>query len=209
MAASPASIRALLQSGALRWSSSVPSRAPGVFGLAELQGRLAELSGHGRLTAAVRLVHDAQRLGEPAVWLCAPGATFHPPDLAANGVDLAALPVVRAPELRALLRAADRVLRAGAFGLVVLDCDGLADADLPLPAQVRLAGLALQHDAALVCLVEHAGTVRGSLVSLRADCARRRTAPGEFECVLRVAKDKRRGRGWQTVEACHGAAGLR
>src|SRR5206468_10846817 len=48
-----------------------------------------------------------------------------------------------------LARAAERLLRSGAFGLVVLD---LAGADLNMAIQGRLVTLAQSHDAAVVCL---------------------------------------------------------
>src|SRR5512143_2066759 len=68
---------------------------------ADLAGRIVELSGTGAaasLTFAVALVLDAQRRGGVAAWVTARESSFFPPDAAGNGVDLAALPVVRVPE---------------------------------------------------------------------------------------------------------------
>src|SRR5689334_3058740 len=90
----------------------------------QLGGRLVELSAQGAvatLTCAVGLVLEAQVQAEPVAWIAIAGTSFYPPDLADSGVDLAALVVVRAPELLAGVRAAERLLRSGAFGLVVLD----------------------------------------------------------------------------------------
>jgi recombination protein RecA len=214
------SLRDLLARGAIRWSSSVPAPALAPRpdgGFAELRGRLVELCGEGATaltTFAVGLVRQAQRAREPAAWLCCArngsDATFFPPDVAAAGVDLAALAVVRVPALGKALEAADCLLRSGGFGPVVLD---LAAAEpVPLAAQTRLSGLARQHDAALVCLSRirsGGGSAFGSLASLRAESRRRRVDDGVFECALHVVKDKRRGRLWQHTELCDGALGLR
>src|SRR5512134_1003926 len=90
----------------------------------QLGGRLVELSAIGAvatLTCAVGLVLEAQQQGEPVAWIAITGTSFYPPDLADSGVDLAALIVVRAPELLAGVRATERLVRSGAFGLAVVD----------------------------------------------------------------------------------------
>ena len=107
---------------------------------AQLAGRLCELSslpGTALLTAAFRLVLDAQLEGEPAAWITATPDTFFAPDAAESGVDLDALVVIRDPDARAAARAADRVLRSGGFGLIVMDL--YADSRISVPLQVRLA----------------------------------------------------------------------
>src|SRR6185503_11689 len=105
-----------------------------------------ELSAAGpvaTLTCATGLVLEAQEAAEPVAWIAiaggaaqergsaghryggsgfaVAGASFYPPDLADSGVDLDALVVVHAPGGLAGVRAAERLLRSGAFGLVVLD----------------------------------------------------------------------------------------
>ncbi len=97
------------------------------WGLAALRGRLVELSARGAtatLTTAMELVVEAQTQREPVAWLTLANGTFYPPDVAECGVDLAALVVVRAPDATAAARAAERILRSGAFGLVVIDLAG-------------------------------------------------------------------------------------
>lgn len=185
--------------------------APARFCREQLAGRLVELSGIGAvatLSAAVGLVIDAQVAGEPVAWISLPPTSFYPPDLADSGVDLDALVVVRAPEAVAAARAAERLLRSGAFGLVVLDLG--ADADVPMAHQGRLVSLAQQHDAAIVCLTEKATDAAslGSLVSLRVEALRQRGDDG-FLCTVRAVKDKRRGPGWTYPEVLHAPAGLR
>jgi recombination protein RecA len=177
----------------------------------QLGGRLVELSGTGAvatLTCAVGLVLEAQEQAEPVGWIAIAGASFYPPDLADSGVDLAALVVVRAPELLAGVRAAERLLRSGAFGLIVLDLG--RDAELPMTHQGRLVGLAQQHDAAIVCLTAKPADAAslGSLVSLRAEAIRRRDVDG-YRCTIRALKDKQRGPGWTSALAFRGPAGLR
>ncbi len=182
--------------------------------LDELSGRLTEVSGQGAvasLTAAVTLVVEAQDRGEPAAWLTLATASFYPPDLAEAGVDLDALVVVRGPEPVVLARAADRLLRSGGFGLVVIDL-GPAGAAVELPIAVtgRLLGLAQHHAAALVVITDKPLTTPslGSMVSLRAEAMRERGADG-FRVAVRAHKDKRRGPGWHEVATVRGPAGLR
>lgn len=177
---------------------------------AELGGRLVEISAMGSaaaLTAAVGVVLEAQTEGEPVAWVALSGSTFYPPDLADSGVDLEAMVVVRAANVPAAGKAADRLLRSGAFGLVVIDLG--RDAQLPLPLQGRLVGLAQRHDAALLCLTEKPADAAslGSMVSLRAEAARRRNGE-RFGVTIRALKDKRRGPGWAHDEPVKGPAGL-
>ncbi|MEB3221081.1 MAG: recombinase A [Candidatus Sericytochromatia bacterium] len=173
--------------------------------LATLQGRLTELrAGQGAHAWALRLVWQAQRVGEPAAWLAPGDRVFFPPDAAAGGIDLAALPVVRLAEPVARLRATDLLLRSGAFGLLVLDWEGA-----PAPSGhvvSRLVGLAQAHGTALVCLVGAAGW--GPLVSARLEASWRREAPGRYRCEVRALKDRRAGPGWREEVVFDGPDGL-
>ena len=186
---------------------------PARWDLPELEGRLVEISGEGAsaaLTCAFGLVVEAQGRGENAAWISARRDGFFPPDAAAGGVDLGALPVVSTAGVLAAGRAASHLLRSGAFGLVVLDLG--EGAELPAPLLSRLTGLAQRHGAVLLALTDKGGETPslGSLVSLRAE-ARREELPGGggFRCELVILKDKRRGPGARFVEVCHGPAGLR
>ena len=177
----------------------------------ELAGRLCELSAGADgalLSAAMSVVRDAQLHGDPVAWVTATAATFYPPDAAACGVDLSALIVVRtAGNVRTAGRAADVLLRSGAYGLVVLDLG--TSAALPAPLQGRLVQLALKHDAAVLCLTDksaHEASL-GSLVSLRGE-ARRKRVGESFACIISTLKDKRRGPGWTTEEQRRGPDGL-
>ncbi|MBI2091106.1 MAG: recombinase A [Deltaproteobacteria bacterium] len=181
---------------------------PKPWALAEVAGRLAEISGSGAtaaLTLAFGLVLEGQRQGELVGWVTTAESSFYPPDTAQEGVDLDALVVVRVPA-QAIPRAGEKLLRSGAFGLVALD---IGATDIPMPLQSRLSALALQHHTALVCLTEKGSREPslGSLVSLRVDAERRR-ASDRFACELKVLKDKRRGPTWTQTEPCCGPAGL-
>lgn len=159
-------------------------------------GRLIELTGDAAsatLTAAVSLVIHAQRAGEPAVWIQPEGGTLYPPDLAANGVDLSTLVVVHVPGragMHGLARAAELLLRSGAFGLAVIDLSGgvpRGDA-----WQGRLASLARQHEASVVVLRESSDgdSSLGPMITMRISATRERRSPGKFAVAYRILKDK-------------------
>ena len=205
---------ALIQGHSLERGASLlkaKAECPG-FSLATFAGRFAEISSDAAgapLTLTFRLVLEAQRKGEPVAWIGRRECPFFPPDVADAGVDLGALPVVWAPDALAAARAADLLLRSGAFGLVVVDLG--ARARLAIPAQTRLAGLAKQHDVALVLLTEKDGgrASLGSLVSLRAHAVRVGHDAEQYRCEARALKDKRRGPGWRHAEVFRGPDGLR
>lgn len=176
-----------------------------------LSGRLIEISGVGAvasLTSAFGLVLDAQMRAEPVAWITLPETSFYPPDAADSGIDLDALAVVCVPGAQEGARAAERLLRSGAFGLIVLDLG--RDARVPTALQGRLVSLAKRHDTALVCLTDKPRDAAslGSLVSLRAEVVREKHGD-QFSCKLDVLKDKNRGPGWSHSEVVRGPAGLR
>jgi recombination protein RecA len=154
-----------------------PTIAPG--GTAPLwqlfaPGQLVELSGRapGKLSAVVRLIARAQAEQEPVAWVgLRDGACFYPPDFARAGVDLAALAVVRLSDSEgphAVVRAAEVLLRSGAFGLVIIDlAHGVPKGELSW--QARLSGLLRRHDARAVVLTESSReqSSLGPLVSMR------------------------------------------
>jgi hypothetical protein len=211
-------VRATQRDGAEPWS------------LDGLRGRLVELSGaaaSATLTAAFGVVLEVQQAGEPAAWITSADASFYPPDATASGVDLAALVVVRFAEpvadrfLVAAVRAGERLLRSGGFGLVVIDltsatlqattADGDAGhCDLPLSAaaQGRLVSLAQTHDAAIVCVTakaDDAGSL-GSLVSLHV-AALRTLGERDPAVTLHALKDKRHGPRWSRRVKARGPLG--
>lgn len=218
--------------GSLHDVSTEVLRPEEPWSLEYLAGRLVELEAGGNaaaLTLACKVIIDAQQCGEPVAWITAAddrSGVFYPPDVYDNGVDLAALPVVRVPETIAAFSAADLLLRSAGFGLIVTDLG--APQAVAATVLARLAGLARRHRTALLFLTRPSGErplsptgVRttaddatyagslGSLISLHVRCLRQRTGPDRFRCGLVALKDKHRGPGWQYTELCRGASGLR
>lgn len=183
---------------------------PALWRLSEVAGRLVEVSSStaaAALTLTFTLIGQAQALGEPVGWVTLAEHSFYPPDVAQGGTDLAALVVIRLACADSIPRAGEKLLRSGGFGMVVLD---LGAADIPMPLQTRLTGLAHHHHTALICLTEkNSGAFSlGSLVSLRAHAEKKRVEGNRFACALRVLKDKRRGPTWNYEELYSGPAGL-
>jgi hypothetical protein len=206
---------------ALQWAEGRMeglAEAPGVeLGQLAGPGRLVEISGVGasaRHTTAVALVRQAQLEGETTVWVQPAGGPLYPPDLAESGVDLAALVVVHVPEDRGqvgLARAAELLLRSGAYGLCVVDLSvleatcpsGQEHSDMSVkPArpprlkgsawQARLAALARMHHSRVVVLTRAAvdRASLGPMVGLRIDPRRERRASGLFAVRPEVIKHK-------------------
>lgn len=213
--------------------ASAPSAAQGKpsprlprWSLDELSSRLVELSswrGGGSLSLAFELVREAQARGELAAWVGGRESSFFPPDVAAAGIDLESLVVLRLPREQDLAAAADGLARSGAFALIVLDLAGAAptatptatvpkaSGHLPAAAQSRLLGLAQKHAMAVLCLTDkpRESASLSSLVSLRGEARLRRLGPHRFECELSILKDKRRSRPWRHLGARRGTPGLR
>lgn len=207
---------------------SPPPAPKGFWSLAELSGRLVEISSHrgaATLTTAFGLVLEAQRNEEPVSWVTLEHSTFFPPDVADMGVYLESLAVVRLADPHAAMRATVQLTRSGGFGLIIFDL-GPADIlealsssrsthrlhrkkKLSTPLLTKLVGLAQKNDTAVVFLTEkprHASSL-SSLISLRVETRRGQGSPCDVE--LFVLKDKRRGPGRSFHEAYRAPAGLR
>jgi recombination protein RecA len=140
-------------------------------------------------------------------WIGDARISFYPPDLAACGVDLAALTVLRLESAK-LWHGCDTLLRCGGFALILVDVCGALT--LPFPMQTRLAGLAQHHNTALIALARSSrrDQPRSSLASLRAETALRRAGRDCFACEARIVKDKRRVPGWAHEEFRRGTNSL-
>lgn len=203
-----------------------PEKAPRRLDLESLAGGIAEISGPAPAagcTAAARLIGQAQGRGEPAAWIAAGDSFFFAPDLQETGTDLDALPLVRVSGPLAGARAAEHLLRSGAFGLIILDLgrhggsfsgspgrSSSASTILPIPVQVRLAALCRHHHAALLLLARApAGAPPvASFASLRAEGRVYKTAFDRFACRLQIVKDKRGGTAWSVEEIFRGPDGM-
>jgi hypothetical protein len=162
-------------------------------------GRLVELSGHhdatvpgARTTAAVSVLRAAQHEGETTAWIQPRGGPLFPPDLEQSGIDLDALLVVHVPRTGntsaptdedalpfRLCKAAELLLRSGAFGLLIVDFCERAPPRGSEAWQGRLLGLARQHASRVLLLTEKPTTADslGALVGLRIEPRRYRETP--------------------------------
>lgn len=175
----------------------------------DLVGRLVEVVGGPRslrLAWLAQLTTQVQVAGDVAVWLQTMESTPFPPDLQRSGVALDALPMLRLVDFQAQLRAADVLLRSGAFGLCAIDATAASQRALDASRRLdnalgRLLGLCQKHGSSLVFLTpepqahadnqETAGFLQTSLVSLRLTVARDLEQAARVR--LEVKKDKRRG----------------
>lgn len=159
------------------------------------RGRLIELAGGAgtaSTSAAVWILLASQREGDPVAWVQPRGGSLYPPDLAAAGLDLAALLVVHVPPDAGgagMAKAAELALRTGAFGAIAIDLTSVrpprGDAWLG-----RLASLAREHDSRCVLLAPDASASLGPLVAARLRVRRRRIHPGRYRLETEVLKDK-------------------
>jgi len=122
-------------------------------------------SGSGRSAVAARLLAGATLGGGLGALIESPTGvegSLYPPSLAAAGVDLNRLLVVPAQDAGGAARAADVLLRAAAFGLIVIPA-----LTLPAVAWTRLAGLAHRSNAVLLALGLEASDELRYFASLR------------------------------------------
>ncbi len=180
------------------------------WNLQEVSGRLVEISELRPIAAlsfAFLLVREVQLNSECAAWIGLLDSVFYPPDAEKNGIDLDNFPVLRMPDARQAGRAAEMLLRSGAFRLVTVDLG--ADHVLPPARLSQLHALARKHDACVLFLTqkEHHEPSLGSLVSLRVHTARGRIGEGGFLCKVHVLRDKRRGAQWRWSTQLDGVEG--
>ena len=182
------------------------------WGLTALRGRVAEVRGGAAtaaLTAAAGLIHSAQTQGLLAAWVGERRTGFYPPDFAARGIDIEALPVVRVDAFELRLKALDALMRSGGFALAVLDA---GHERIPMGVQSRLAGLAKRHHTALVILTRVHGRVAAEsslpLASLRCGAHKERRYADQFTCRLEALKDKAASTRWGHEETGDGPEGM-
>lgn len=181
---------------------AVPAPAPAPATLVEQlpKGRIVELSGttcqpSARTTTAVAIARHAQTEGETIAWIQPAGGPLFPPDLSEAGLDFAGLVVVHVPTTagpHGLTKAAELLLRSGAWGLVVVDLGLGAPPGPPEAWQGRLLGLCRQHESCLVLLTDKPAQSAslGALVALRVEPRRRRLHAGRFAVEHQMLKNK-------------------
>lgn len=183
---------------------------------AGLGGHLVELSAgpaSAALTMCAHFLRQAQERAEPCAWVATGPSLFFPPDLAAAGIDLEALPLIRVDKGLQAAQAAEILLRSGSFAVLVLDLG--EQQNFSLAVQTRLRSLARRHDAAVLLLTrrQRVGPSLGPLISLQLECSRERVAAARYRCSLWPHKDKlkhlaQNRRPWRHVELCRGPDGL-
>jgi recombination protein RecA len=140
------------------------------------RGRIVELTGaraSGRLSLALGAVVEAQARGEWVAFIDVADA-LDPGSAAAAGVELARLLWVRPRALREGLIAADRVLEAGGFGLVVLYlCDAQEERGRP-PGEASWTRLNQRAQAAQAALLLVSDRPRAGSFAVATLLARRR-----------------------------------
>src|SRR5438034_3066939 len=154
------------------------------------RGRVTELAGApstGRTGLACAIAAAATRAGETIAWVD-PADALEPEAAAAAGIALARLLWVRPRGVSDAFRAAEILLGAGGFGLVVLDVDASRTATGVWP---RLARAAERTGSALlvVALRRAAGTV--AALGLELDARRVRWSGGPGRLVLLEGIDAR------------------
>jgi hypothetical protein len=165
------------------------------------RGRISEITGRpgsGKTSIAASFVASATHRGEVAAWLDSSG-TFDPESMAAAGVELrrmlwasmttaSGMPGATFPHAAsalarrqsAIVKAAELVLEAGGFGLVVIDF-GEAPRALTHASALRIARAAERSGAAVLALApwRMCGTFAAlSLTTIRAGASFSRLAPG-------------------------------
>lgn len=185
--------------------------------LDDVKGRLCEFSSvgaQGNASVASRYVWEAQRAGAWPVWISTVGLPYVE-DLEAMGIDSQVLPVIAAPDTHRALHAAERVIRSGVCGVVVVDVGN--EANVALATMGRLLHLAQRHATACVFLTarvdQHVSL--SPLISLRIHCTYERHAvaladDGDAPVTLgiHVVRDKRKGIQRTYEASCYGVDGL-
>ena len=164
------------------------------------RGRISEITGRagsGKTSIAASFASFATHRGEVAAWLDASGS-FDPESMAAAGVDLRRMlwasmrrgsaRDLRSPLLKgeglgvrsAIVKAAELVLEAGGFGLVVVDF-GETVRSLTYASSLRIARAAERSGAAVIAIApwRMCGTFAAlSIAASRAETSFSRLAPG-------------------------------
>ena len=178
-------------------------------GVSSMRGHLVEIedtSGSAITTLSAAVVYEAQSSGRCAAWVTTRGDLPVAEDLAAWGIDLKALLFVRAPDARAAGRAAERLLRTGAWAAVVLE----PGAFVFEPARVgRLSRLAETHHATVLVRREGRAGPGSSLVGMRLRATRDRAGGGPPSLAVDVLRHRRGGAGSRWTTTCDGPPGLR
>ena len=178
------------------WEALLSEYARGAGCLVELS---APLHAGAQLSAAVDWLKAAQSDRSWVAWIQGEQSSFYPPDLAAAGVDLERLLVARLPEsgrareedAHARLKAAEILVRSGAWPLIVVDLEGMTPRSLAW--QGRLQRLLERHRTTLLVLRRAAAEEAslGPFVALRLELRRAETQETPMGFSWQVLRHKR------------------
>jgi recombination protein RecA len=194
------------------------SRDMSPWSYAALQGRLVSLlpgTMNAPLSALFHVVWDAQKECETIAWIGGPQSCFYPPDVAARGVDLNGITVIRLNTDRDMWFAADTLIRSGGVGMVIIDLASVhshrGTSKGTLALQHRLSGLARTHNTAVIILPHiNPAPEAGALVSLT---VRTHKMPlgipvGTYQLGVTPKRDKNGTANWKIEEVCDAPDGL-
>ena len=193
MSGAAALLDSLGRPGGVRLGAAHPETVPRLAtGLAALdavlgggipRGRITELAGPrsaGRTGLAAAIAASATRAGETIAWVD-PEDALDPEAAAAAGIALARLLWVRPRGVPDALRAAEILLGAGGFGLVLLDVDPVTSGALAWP---RLARAAERTRSALLVVAPRRAAGTFAAIGLELGARRVRWTGGPERLVL-------------------------
>lgn len=208
----------LLAARYLQRGKSIPHLLPGIspWGIDALKGRLVavpKMSLGAALTSVVHVLADAQKQLETAAWIIGKHSCFYPPDAARWGVDLDAVAIVQLSNEKDMWFAADKLIRSGGIGLVVLDLESLGpkrETQGILSLQNRLARLARTYNVAVIILLGmQSAEDTGAPVSLTVKSTVSPTSsPGRYTVCVAPKRDKSGTSHWKIEELCDAPDGM-
>jgi recombination protein RecA len=207
--AKPLPARALADIPVVRAATLEKPSGGGSWSYESLVGVLAEVSEEtpsGSLSFVTEIIVEAQCQREPVAWVSGTDSIFFPPDLAARGVDLPAVAVIRVGGETDSLTATEWLAGSGAFGLLVVDAQGrwnVSDASLG-----RIQKLAERNQSAVLFLTRkrRQDPSLGSRISVRGFVTRSGAAP--FIVDICTVKDKRSNSSTRQRRQYNGPSGM-
>jgi recombination protein RecA len=132
--------------------------------------------GAGRLTFAAKIAAEETKASRPIAWIDAKG-TLYPPALAAAGVELSRVLMVKSEDER-VVYAAEQIVSSGAFGLVV--ATGLDS--LLTPSRARRLQLGAEgQQVSLLLVLDPPAARRITNAALKLDISKRGRASGSAQ----------------------------
>jgi recombination protein RecA len=174
-----------------------------------LVGVLAEVSEErpsGAVSFVTEIIVEAQTRNEPVAWVSGADSIFFPPDLAARGVDVSAVAVIRAGGENESLTAAEWLAGPAAIGLLIVDAEGqwnVSESSLG-----RILKLAEKNQCAVIFLTRkrrHEPSL-GSRIAVRGCIERSGTLPLIVD--ITTVKDKRSNSSTRQRRQYNGPSGM-